>query len=330
MIPRTPILARFHGCLRLRCAPDSFSYQSLRSHSSRQFSQTFPAQAKKARPKHRNPYVLAQAQQRTAANKVKQAGLQEARKAALGDPVRGYLTSFTQSLTDTVPKAADPFLKSFRDISLSETSPSDSPEKPCLNHYLTPAEVEASLQYSEQLIQPPAPSSKVPRDWSDQENDVDEHAKKHSIATEAIKRIVTLENSTTAERTRANVQRCIEVFGRHNTDKYLKPRARAEANGERAETMPRIGRDTGSSEVQIALLTQKIEKLVTHMEKRTEKGKRVNPTDQHSKRSLRLLVHKRQKLLRYLRRKERGGERWQHAVSLLGLPDGTWKGEITV
>jgi ribosomal protein S15P/S13E len=51
--------------------------------------------------------------------------------------------------------------------------------------------------------------------------------------------------------------------------------------------------------------------------------------DKVNKRNLRVLVHKRQKLLRYLRTKERGGERFQHLVETLGLTEGTWKGEIS-
>jgi len=43
-----------------------------------------------------------------------------------------------------------------------------------------------------------------------------------------------------------------------------------------------------------------------------------------------LLVHRRQKLLAYLRKKERGGERWQHLIQTLGLTEGTWQGEISL
>ena len=90
-----------------------------------------------------------------------------------------------------------------------------------------------------------------------------------------------------------------------------------------AAASKRIGPDTGSSEVQIAILTAKIKTLADFLSTRG-KG------DKHNKRNLRLLVHRRQKLLQYLRRKERGGPRWQHCIETLGLTEGTWKGEISL
>ena len=133
---------------------------------------------------------------------------------------------------------------------------------------------------------------------------------------------------------RVNIARCVSTFGRHNTDKLLPPRAPSLPNGvdkthpvrpetNIAETAKRIGADTGSSEVQIAILTAKIKTLADFLQVRG-KG------DKHNKRNLRLLVHRRQKLLQYLRRKERGGPRWQHCIETLGLTEGTWKGEISL
>ena len=86
---------------------------------------------------------------------------------------------------------------------------------------------------------------------------------------------------------------------------------------------PRAGPDTGSSEVQIAILTAKINVLADVLEARGSKDK-VN------KRNLRLLVHRRQKLLTYMKRKERGGERWTHLIQQLGLTEATYKGEISL
>lgn len=54
--------------------------------------------------------------------------------------------------------------------------------------------------------------------------------------------------------------------------------------------------DTGSSDVQIALLTKRIETLVEHLKK--------NKKDQHSRHGLILLVGQRKRLLNYLRRKD--------------------------
>ena len=85
----------------------------------------------------------------------------------------------------------------------------------------------------------------------------------------------------------------------------------------------RGGPDTGSSEVQIGILTAKIRVLANEFEG-------VSRNDKVNKRNLRLLLHRRQKLLQYLKRKERGSGRWEHMVETLGLTEGTWKGQIEV
>ena len=54
--------------------------------------------------------------------------------------------------------------------------------------------------------------------------------------------------------------------------------------------------DTGSPEVQIALLTARIGTLVEHLKKFTK--------DQHSRRGLLLLVGQRKRLLKYLQRSD--------------------------
>lgn len=67
--------------------------------------------------------------------------------------------------------------------------------------------------------------------------------------------------------------------------------------------------DTGSPEVQVALLTHRIEKLVSHL-----KG---NPSDNHSRRGLLGIVSKRRRLLNYLEKKEK--KRYSSIVEKLGL-----------
>jgi small subunit ribosomal protein S15 len=54
--------------------------------------------------------------------------------------------------------------------------------------------------------------------------------------------------------------------------------------------------DTGSSQVQIALLTQRINELTDHF--------RVHKKDNHSRRGLLKMVSRRRKLLDYLKRKD--------------------------
>jgi small subunit ribosomal protein S15 len=68
-------------------------------------------------------------------------------------------------------------------------------------------------------------------------------------------------------------------------------------------------KDTGSSEVQIALLSEEIKRLILHLKK--------NPKDFHSKRGLLKMVAKRRKLLKYL--KEEDEKRYNKIVKEMGL-----------
>ncbi len=67
--------------------------------------------------------------------------------------------------------------------------------------------------------------------------------------------------------------------------------------------------DTGSPEVQVALLTFKIEKLVDHL--------KTNPKDDHSRRGLLGVVSKRRRLLAYLEKKAQ--DRYKDVVKKLKL-----------
>ena len=67
--------------------------------------------------------------------------------------------------------------------------------------------------------------------------------------------------------------------------------------------------DTGSPEVQVALLTQRIKDLTEHS--------RTHKHDHHSRRGLLLLVGKRKRLLRYL--EETDIERYRALIKRLGL-----------
>lgn len=75
--------------------------------------------------------------------------------------------------------------------------------------------------------------------------------------------------------------------------------------------------------MQIAILTAKIRVLA-------DRWDGVARKDKVNKRNLRLLLHRRQKLLKYMERKERGGDRWRHVIEVLGLTEATWKGQIAV
>jgi small subunit ribosomal protein S15 len=67
--------------------------------------------------------------------------------------------------------------------------------------------------------------------------------------------------------------------------------------------------DTGSPEVQVALLTARIEKLVGHL--------KANPSDNHSRRGLLGIVSKRRRLLNYLNKKD--SKRYKDIAAKLGL-----------
>jgi len=67
--------------------------------------------------------------------------------------------------------------------------------------------------------------------------------------------------------------------------------------------------DTGSPEVQIALLTSRIEKLALHL--------KTNNKDNHSRRGLLGIISKRRRLLNYLETKEK--PRYKEIAKKLGL-----------
>lgn len=67
--------------------------------------------------------------------------------------------------------------------------------------------------------------------------------------------------------------------------------------------------DTGSSEVQIALLSERVNELTEHM--------RANKNDHHSRRGLLRVVSRRRSLLNYL--KNNNFERYKAIVADLGL-----------
>jgi len=67
--------------------------------------------------------------------------------------------------------------------------------------------------------------------------------------------------------------------------------------------------DTGSPEVQVALLTQRINELSSHFDEHKK--------DHHSRRGLLRMVNQRRKLLDYLKGKDLG--RYQELIAKLGL-----------
>ena len=74
-------------------------------------------------------------------------------------------------------------------------------------------------------------------------------------------------------------------------------------------TYKREEKDTGSPEVQIALLTERINELTEHL--------KVHKKDNHSRRGLLKMVGSRRSLLKYL--SDRDVERYREIVAKLGL-----------
>ncbi len=86
----------------------------------------------------------------------------------------------------------------------------------------------------------------------------------------------------------------------------------SDANTPRREIVEKYGRtknDTGSPEVQVALLTHRISYLTEHLKK--------NAKDNHSRRGLLLLVGQRRRLLKFLAKKDIN--RYRELVKQLGL-----------
>ena len=67
--------------------------------------------------------------------------------------------------------------------------------------------------------------------------------------------------------------------------------------------------DTGSPEVQVALLTRRISELTEHL--------KTHPKDHHSRRGLLRMVGRRRRLLGYLQRED--VERYRSLIGKLGL-----------
>ncbi|EXJ87983.1 hypothetical protein A1O1_04910 [Capronia coronata CBS 617.96] len=297
----------------LQSLPSAVRSQAFTKCSTCLFSTTPALEAKassrkrKAR-RHIDPYRLAQARQRKAANLARQKVLNAERKLALGDPVRSRPTPFIESLHS--PASLETVKESY------------------LNYLLKQEELKQTLEYSRWLTEPLPESNQLPGANDNLAERIKEHADSHENATKALLAITSLESGSSKDRTRANVQRCIGEFGRHNTDKLLPPRLLSKrapspsssAENAAVEIPKRIGQDTGSPEVQIAILTTKINVLADNLHKK----------DKSNKRNLRLMVHKRQKLMAYLRRRDRGGARWQNIMDKLGLNDAMWKGEISL
>ena len=83
----------------------------------------------------------------------------------------------------------------------------------------------------------------------------------------------------------------------------------AERKQEIIQDNARASSDTGSPEVQVAILTERINNLTAHF--------KTHAKDNHSRRGLLMMVNKRRALLDYLRKTD--GERYTALIAKLGL-----------
>ncbi len=75
------------------------------------------------------------------------------------------------------------------------------------------------------------------------------------------------------------------------------------------EAHARVKNDTGSPEVQVAILTERINELTGHL--------KIHKKDNHSRRGLLVMVGKRKRLLKYLENKDI--QRYRDLIAKLGL-----------
>lgn len=246
--------------------------------------------------------------------------MQAERDAAWGDPVHGIPTAFVESFDSagqadmsSPARAADGKL-------VGEPTPLPT-SRHLLGHLVTQDEFDSAIKDAYTLSKP-VKNEFISEPLEEQEA-LQKHEEKHARAVEALKRITSLDNTNSKIRKHVNIKRCIDEFGRHNTDAVLKQRPKS-IHASNEPIPERAGPDTGSSEVQIAILTMKIRKVAQEL------GQNRGYKDKHNKRNLRVLCHKRQRLLRYMEKKERGSERWTSMLEKLGMSPATWKEQISL
>lgn len=114
---------------------------------------------------------------------------------------------------------------------------------------------------------------------------------------------------------------CWLSFGRigktpvtHGVEKERVASHMAVSKERKAELIKEFGKDandSGSAEVQVAILTERIRELTEHV--------KVHKKDHHTRRGLLMLVGKRRRLLSYI--KERDIENYRQLIAKLGIRD---------
>eukprot|EP00889_Picochlorum_renovo_P005827 jgi/Picre1/32857/NNA_008186.t1 len=135
-------------------------------------------------------------------------------------------------------------------------------------------------------MDPEARERRVAKEEPTSSKDFEEEAMSQQQRPDLVERYMSLEMGSRKDRTRATLQEVAKQFAR-------------------------FPGDTGSSDVQVALLTSKIALLAEHV--------KAHPKDHSSRRGLRAMLHGRRQLLQYLRRTQ--FDRYAKVISRLGLKD---------
>ncbi|KAJ9103115.1 hypothetical protein QFC21_002537 [Naganishia friedmannii] len=141
-------------------------------------------------------------------------------------------------------------------------------------------------------------------------------------ASEQLMRILDLRNAASRGIRTVNVRRIVEVFGGP-----VDASAPESSSTPSPSTTPAERLDTGSSQVQAAILTHRIRLLADHIA--------ANPRDVHNRKNLRALVHQRAKILRYYKKRVsrsngEGLEVYEELLDKIGVDRRAVEGEITV
>lgn len=277
----------------------------------------------KKRSAQEDPYRSQQSLMRKAVNETEKIKTPKEPKPKWGDQIHGIPTPFVESFDSAGQAPMTPDVVDDKGNVIEKGHP--LPTTPgLLNHLVTQDELDRVLQKAYILTKPVKSENPELVDPAAEEAALKKHQADHAKAAEAMRRILSMENASSKLILHTNIKRCVAEFGRHNTDQFLKQKPKSTLVDPNAPPKPeRAGPDTGSSEVQIAILTARIRKLAQEL------AKNRGYKDKTNKRNLRLLCHRRQRLLKYMEKKERGSERWTHMLEKLGMTPATWKHQIS-
>ncbi|CAG8462339.1 12564_t:CDS:2 [Ambispora leptoticha] len=203
---------------------------------------------------------------------------------------REYIIKFEESRPDPISGIETPFTKSLlRPAQVYQAAIDPSLPRP--KHYFLD-------QSDEKLLFHTMPKAAKELNRQEKPVNLDDDAvgiKDEDEKAATLEKIVALHNTNAKAISLYNIRRAIKEFGRFEGD-------------------------TGSPEVQAAVWTVRILNLHEHIKN--------NRKDKHNYRQLRMMVHKRQSMLKYLKRQDLG--RYFNCLKRLGLDQKTIEGQIVI